>query len=300
MSNYVVKIICTLENQHYSNGTGFLCSHEGHIVTCAHNIVHCKSYCVYYKNKIYDSILIAVDNRIDIAILKIDESTLCPVLTAILQYGQCYTYGYHHDHVCLSYQSGSIMTLNYVSDYAIDSTLTTIKGFKGASGSPIFNNNHEIIGIFCYESSIGCGGVVLRLLNQYLQKINRSDKYISVQRSHTGIVVRPVSIDDILSNDIKTLKKYVKGEYVIKIIREDIPLCVGDIIVSINTNIVGSGFISSESYVLYMTPNTQIRIEYLCASTGYKREQCFVYTLPYPSMYDKPLKDTTIFKIPHH
>lgn len=297
MSNYIVKVICELENECYAHGTGFICSNEGYIVTCAHNVIHCKNVSVYYKNKIYDAKLIALDNRIDIAILKIEVVTTCPVISAILQYGSCYTFGFHHDNLCLSYQTGSIMTLNYVSKYAIDSTLTTIKGFKGASGSPVFNSKNEVIGIFSYESTIGSGGVVLRLLQQYLAKVNYSLTYIKISRSHTGLIVKPVTIDDILSKNIVQLREHVKGEYVTKVLQNKCPIEVNDIILSINTNIVGSGFITSESFVLYMNPKSKLKIKYLSYKENYTEKTCIICTIEFPAIYDKPLQDTTIMNL---
>lgn len=297
MSNYVIKLICTLEHKKcYVNGTGFLCSEYGHIVTCAHNIVHCKNYNVYYKNRIYNAKFICIDKRIDIAILKIDEKTPCPTFARILQYGSCYTYGFHHDHVCLSYQTGSIMTLNYVSKYAIDSTLTTIRGFKGASGSPIFNENHEIIGIFSYESNIGCGGVALRLIQQFLGKINFASSEINVQRSHTGIIVKPLTIDHIIQNNITELIKHVKGELVTKVL-QNCEICTHDIIININSNVVGCGFISSESYVHYMNHKSRVKIVYLSSKDNYAQKSCILHTIPFPDLYDKPLEDTTILNL---
>ena len=298
MSTYIVKIICTLENHCYANGTGFFCSQNGHVLTCAHNVVNTASIKVYYKRQIYEATVISLDNRIDIAILKITEVTPCPKMSTILQYGVCYTYSYHHDHLCLSYQTGSIMSLNYISKYAIDSTLTTIKGFKGASGSPIFNTQNEVMGVFSYESNIGCGGVILSLLQQYLNNVNYSLKYVTVPRSHTGFITKPLSIDYIIDNNIEYLYKNVRGELVTKILRKKTCICQNDVIVSVNKNSVGAGFFSSECYVLYNKPNTNIQIEYLCASKKYELKSCIIKTIDFPNEYDKPLNDTTIFK--HH
>jgi hypothetical protein len=188
------------------------------------------------------------------------------------------------------------MTLNYVSKYAIDSTLTTIKGFKGASGSPIFNEKHEIIGIFSYESNIGCGGVVLRLIKHFLEKINYTRDNINVQRSHTGIIVKPLTIDYIIDKNITQLLNHVKGELVTKVL-QNCQICINDIIISVNSNIVGCGFISSESFVHYMNHKSRVKILYLSSKDNYKQKTCILHTIPFPDLYDKPLEDTTILNL---
>lgn len=297
MSKYVVKIISTLENGYYSNGTGFLCSTDGHILTCAHNVIHSTLCNVYYNKAIYESKIIAIDNRIDVAILKIDLKTEYPKIAMIAQYGKCFTYGYHHDQVCLSYQEGSIMTLNYVSNHAIDSTLTTVKGYQGASGSPIYNENYEVIGLFSYESSIGSGGIVVRLLQSFLNIVNYASTPLQIKKSHLGLLTKSIGIDTVLRNNIIPLKSNVRGEKVTHIENKGSQIAINDIILSINNNVVGRGYISSESYVLYMPKNTLVKIEYLKFKEKYKRYTCKLKLTEFPSKYDKPLDDTTILKL---
>ena len=297
MSQYVVKIVATLNDGCYSNGTGFLCSSQGHILTCAHNVVHMENCFIYYQKQLYDATLIAIDNRIDVCILKIEIECGYPKIAMLVQYGKCHTYGYHHDNVCLSYQEGSIMTLNYVSNYAIDSTLTTIKGFKGASGSPLFNEQNEVVGIFSYESSIGCGGVVSRLLQTFLSKVNNVSRSVIIEKSHIGYTTQAISIDEILQNNIEPLKKQVKGERVTSILRKQNNIEVNDIIISINNNIVGRGYISSESYVLYMKKGSKIKIEYLQHKQNYKCSNQIINLIEFPLIFNKPLDDTTILSL---
>ena len=143
--------------------------------------------------------------------------------------------------------------------------MTTIKGFQRASGSPIFNTQNEVMGVFSYESNIGCGGVILSLLQQYLNNVNYSLKYVTVPRSHTGFITKPLSIDYIIDNNIEYLYKNGRGELVTKILRKKTCICQNDVIVSVKINSVDAGFFSSECYVLYNKPNTNIQIEYLYA-----------------------------------
>lgn len=297
MSKYVVKIISTLENECYSNGTGFFCSKQGHIMTCAHNIVHCKEYKIYHNKKLYNARIIAVDNRIDIAILKIDHIYDCPTIAMIVQYGKCYTYGFHHDQVTLSYQEGSLMTLNYVSNHALDSTLTTIKGYQGASGSPIFNEKTEVVGIFSYESTIGSGGVVSRLLQTFWDKVSNSCNYLKIHRSHTGMITHSIGVDEILAKNIESLKTHVKGERVVTCLRKNLPLQVNDIIISVNNNTVGRGYISMESYVLYLKPGSVVKIDFLKHKNNYIQSSCRIKVVDFPKEYDKPLYDTTLLQL---
>lgn len=297
MSSYVVKVIGSLSNGCYSNGSGFLCSTQGHILTCAHNVAHTVSIQIYYKQALCKGTLIAVDNRLDLAIVKIDKNTSCATIAMCAQYGKCFTYGYHHDHVSLSYQEGSLMTRNHVSNHSIDSTLTTIKGFKGSSGSPIYNENNEVIGIFSYESTIGSGGVVCRLIHEFLKQVNESNKYVHVKRSHIGYITQSIGIDYILEHNIELLKIQVKGEKITKILQNNnTVLKENDIIIAINNNSVGRGQISIESYVLYMEPKSTIKIDYL-EYPDYKRQMCKITLIDFPKCYDKPLADTTILTL---
>ena len=297
MSSYVVKVIGTLDNGCYANGSGFICSQNGHILTCAHNVAHVKSIQIYYKQALCKATLIAVDNRLDLAVVKIDKSTNTPKIAMCAQYGKCFTYGYHQDHVSLSYQEGSLMTRNHVSNHSIDSTLTTIRGFKGASGSPIYNEDNEVIGIFSYESSIGSGGVVCRLIHQFLQQVNESSKYVHMKRSHIGYVSQSIGIDYILEHNIEFLKTQVKGEKIIKVLNaDDGELKENDIIIAINNNPVGRNHISSESCVLYMDISSTVKVDYL-QSPDYNRKTCKISLIDFPKYYDKPLSDTTILAL---
>lgn len=297
MAKYVVKLVCTLNNGSYSNGSGFICSSEGHVLTCAHNIAHCNQYTVYYKQSLIEAQLIAVDNRCDLALLKFEATTECATFAMIVQYGKCFTYGYHQDHVCLSYQEGSLMTLNYVSNHAIDSTLTTIKGYKGASGSPIFNEKTEVVGIFSYESSIGSGGVVCRLIQNFLQQIKYAKTFVPLLKSHCGYLTQSVGIDDILMNNIPYLKEKVKGERITAVLHAKSKLAVNDIILTVNNNTVGRNSVSIESVVLYMPINTVIKVQYLKFSSKYELHTAQINLIEFPKNYDKPMDDTTILKL---
>ena len=304
MAKFITKIIGILGQGCYTNGTGFTCSDSGHILTSAHNITNCTVVRVYFKHKLFDATVLCVDNRIDVALLKIDTTTAPIVFESIVQYGMCYTYGYHHDQMSLAYQEGTIMTLNYVSAHCIDSTLTTLKGFKGASGSPVFNKHDKVVSILNFDSNIGSGGVVSRLLQSFVTKTitQKIENCIILQKSHSGFITCPLSIHDILENNIVQLYDYIKGERVVKILHKKSEIKCNDIIVSINENTVGNGNISIESFVLYTKPGTVISVKYLkynkhTQSYDTKFNQCKIKTLAFPSLYDKPLDTSNMLNL---
>jgi hypothetical protein len=131
-------------------------------------------------------------------------------------------------------------------------------------------------------------------LQQFLNKVNFSTVQVRIHRSHTGIIVRPVLIDEILRNNITTLQNHVKGEYVIQVLHSKCDIVPKDIIININTVTVGCGYISSESYVMYMKHNSAFKVMYLSHKEDYAVKTCTLNTIPYPKMCDKPLDNTTI------
>lgn len=78
----------TVRTIHYSSGTGFFVSMQGHVITNAHVVEHCNSNKVEVRNKTIEHVegeVIATDQDVDLALIRTHASP--PHLAALRDYG---------------------------------------------------------------------------------------------------------------------------------------------------------------------------------------------------------------------
>ena len=283
----VAKIISKFNSDVYVCGSGFCVSNDGHVITSAHNIGQPNDTHVYYKNACYNARLVCSDKRLDIALLKINCATVACEIDANARYGRCYTFGFNYDDTCISYQDGSICTLTYNKEGAVDSLVTTLRARKGCSGSPIFVPTGKVVGIVNWHSDkVGAGGVVFRLALPCIKHMVAYEK--PMIKGYIPVDTEQLSIHDILFNKLDMILNNVRGVIVKSSSINNIH--ANDIILSINDTPVGNNLISFESACFGFRVGECVRLELLKHSDNYSsvhKTECVITT--YPVLLDKPL-----------
>ena len=154
----VVTVLCTISNgymQGTSQGSGFVLTADGYVVTNYHVVEGSRSISVKLKNGTeYNASYIGGDQNHDIALIKAEAADLKPVSIGksdnLIVGDQVVAIGYP-----LSTQV-PVLTVGYVSakDQIVDTGDTAIRMLQtdaainsGNSGGPLFNMNGEVIGI---------------------------------------------------------------------------------------------------------------------------------------------------------
>ncbi len=135
-----------------SSGTAFFISKKGHLLTNNHVVEGCKISKITYKNKDYDTKLLAIDQTLDLALLKADikpSSYFTFSSKDIKKLNKVYVAGYPlgkglSDDLKIS--SGIVSSLKGYKDNSneiqIDAPINS-----GNSGGPIINENGDLIAI---------------------------------------------------------------------------------------------------------------------------------------------------------
>jgi len=136
----------------YSSGTAFFINNRGHLLTNNHVVQGCKLSKITYKNKDYDTKLIATDKTLDLALLKADlrpKSFFTFSKDEVKKLNKVYVAGYPlgkglSDDLKIS--SGIVSSLKGFEDNSneiqIDAPIN-----PGNSGGPIINENGDLIAI---------------------------------------------------------------------------------------------------------------------------------------------------------
>lgn len=200
-------------------GTGFPINQQGYMVTNYHVVKAAKKITVQAMDKTYSAQLIDFSYKHDIAILKLDdidsaylENMPFRLNTQNAQIGEgIYTLGYPKQDMV--YGDGAISS---ESGYHNDTTeyQISIPINPGNSGSPIFNENGEIIGIVKGKNSLKVG-TSYALKSKYIYDF--IDKYNS-DTTNTAISFgyKPTYLGSKRSSQIKSTKDYIFKVSVIK------------------------------------------------------------------------------------
>ncbi len=135
-----------------SAGTGFLIDGKGYIVTSAHVLTGTGAVVVNNKGEDFNAKIINIDQLLDLAVLKIDDSDFKPynflpysIKKSNVELGEeLFTLGYPRDSIV--YNMGYLSAASgYNGDTA--SCQISLSANPGNSGGPVFNKNGEIVGI---------------------------------------------------------------------------------------------------------------------------------------------------------
>jgi len=271
----LVSVIAYITNDVYIIGTGFFVSAQGHIVTSAHNIIKnryigespCsdKIHICHELSRIEKAVIVGIDRRADVCVLKIHrKDTPYLKFSNILRLGhKCFIFGCMEDYGIHSFHEGYIERINFVSDEVVDSLITNMKITKGVSGSPICNEQGQVIAISKKKKKKTCGGISSTLLKKIVQKIiNKKRNY---QKGYSGIKCRPILAQDIVHFNISFLYDNLHGMFVEKIDDEMISdeiLHKNDIISTVDGVKIGICSYSLEWFVYMKEPNTTCKIGY--------------------------------------
>lgn len=139
-----------------SQGTGFVYSNEGYIVTNYHIIKGCNYFEICFSDETScNAKLIGFDDKTDIAVLKINKENLTPLILEEeeAKIGQwVYTIG-HPVFLEYSLSVGVISRKNVPSDlYEIENLIQLDMNINhGNSGGPVLTLNGKVIGIASYN-----------------------------------------------------------------------------------------------------------------------------------------------------
>lgn len=137
------------------SGTGFLISENGYIVTCYHVVEGSKEIFVEIKDKDYPAQLVSFDKENDIAILKVKNITFDTLYIKfndkpIQVSEEIFTLGYPLALAGMGnkikYVDGKISSKTGYNN-SIHSFQTTLPVQPGNSGSPVFNQQGQLIGL---------------------------------------------------------------------------------------------------------------------------------------------------------
>jgi hypothetical protein len=259
-TDIIVKILCNESNNMYICGTGFFVSSNGHILTSAHNCTPNCVLSVYYNNCIFSAQLICYDNCLDVALVKtsIKNPDYLTFSTYIKEGDSCYSIGYKYEDSLAMFQKGIVTHLNYPSWEHFDAFLTSIAGYKGLSGSPIFNSEQQLIGILNWKKSNGSGCANISAISMWLNYALINNK--SLQSHALEITTTPLYIQDILFNKIDKLKCNIHGELVTQ---SNIPkVKKGDILLAVDNTAVGITSMSSR-HLCYFKNTTTVTLSLL-------------------------------------
>jgi S1-C subfamily serine protease len=135
-----------------TGGTAFLIDGKGYLVTNAHVLNGSGAIVTDKDGREYNSVILSVDHKADLAILKIDDKDFTPVknLPYTIRRSQpdlgeeLFTLGYPRDEIVYNMGYLSAKT-GYKGDTS--SCQLSLTANPGNSGAPVFNKNGEIVGI---------------------------------------------------------------------------------------------------------------------------------------------------------
>ncbi len=175
-----------------TGGTGFLVDGKGYIVTNAHVINKADSVYVENNNGIYyKATTVFVDDKLDLAILKIGDKRFKPMetlpytirRTSVDLGEQIFTLGYPREEIV--YGEGYLSALTGYNGDTVSCQIT-IPANPGNSGGPVLNNAGEVIGVLSGKQAKAEGVVfAIKSNNIYkaLEELRKNDDYKNVKTS---------------------------------------------------------------------------------------------------------------------
>ena len=260
----IVTIVSHIRDEIYAYGSGFIVSEDGYIITSGHNCNDSKKIMVLHNSNLLKAKIIGIDNRTDIAVLKIKpviEPVILEFSTRQIKSGdKCYILGNHADSVQCICHVGHVKFENYISNEVFESIVVDVNANKGTSGSPVIDMDGKIIGMVNWFMDRDCsGGITSNYIEKIYNRIILSNS--NMEKSFIGFRTRQLKLQDIVHYNINMAKKEVLGE----ILTEDTPdstLKKNDIIIKINNEKIGILHKSIESVVYMLKHDETIKVEY--------------------------------------
>lgn len=261
----------SINNEVYSIGTGFIITKDGYILTNAHVVKDSDKILVKIKNnKDYNAKIIGIDNKTDIALIKINEQNL-PVINIgnsdNIQVGEWVAaigspFGFDQ-----SITSGIVSAINRTlpNNIYVPFIQTDVAINPGNSGGPLLNIQGKVIGINAQiiTRSGGFMGLSFSIpINIAMNIANKIKNYGKVPRGWLGIKIKPLQCGFFIS------KLFFNNDYINP----------GDIIISID----GKKIISYENLtkiVNNIIPGQKIMLNIL-SKGKYKNIKIKVFELP--------------------
>ena len=230
------------EPKHTPAGSGFIVSKDGYIVTNKHVIDDAVSIkATTYDNKTYDAKIIGIDEKTDIALLKISPKTeLRPVVFGdsektkvgewVLAIGNPFGLGGSVTKGIISAKSRDIDSGNYDDFIQTDASIN-----RGNSGGPMFNMNGEIIGInsaifSTNGGSMGIGfAIPINLSKWVIAQLKANGE---VKRGWIGVKIQQNNPEISLSLGLKENQGIIVSGFSEKAPAQKAGLVVGDVILS--------------------------------------------------------------------
>ena len=251
-------------------GTGFIVSEDGYILTNAHIVDGGGDISVKLHDKrVFDAELVGSDNRSDVALLKIDGADFPAVSIGDSREVEIGDWA-----IAIGNPFGLAETLTVGVISAIGRSgvgITEYENFiqtdaainPGNSGGPLLNIDGEVIGMntAIFSRSGGFMGVGFTLpINMAMNIKDQFIEYGKIRRGFLGVV-----IDDLTERKRKALKMdRSEGVYVVEVqpdsAADDAGLKEADVILQINSNVIKSvaGF---RARVALMPPGSKLEIE---------------------------------------
>jgi S1-C subfamily serine protease len=206
-------------NSKIVTGSGFFVSTNGLIATNAHVVNNAKEIELIISNDIgnftYKAKLLLIDNRNDVAIIKIDDESFKEL--TLLPYGLSEQADVGEKSFTIGYPLNDIMGTNYkVTDGIISAKSgigddvryyqISIPLQPGNSGGPLFNNDGNIIGITTAKLNSDAVGISIENVN-YAIKVTY---LISLMNMLPNTVI-PMTTTQLVSKDLKEQVKILKN-----------------------------------------------------------------------------------------
>ncbi|MFV0627135.1 MAG: Do family serine endopeptidase [Alphaproteobacteria bacterium] len=229
-------------SKHTPAGSGFVISADGFIVTNKHVIDEAVSIkATTYDNRTYDAKIIGIDEKTDIALLKISPKTpLKPVVFGdsdktkvgewVLAIGNPFGLGGSVTKGIISAKSRDIDSGNYDDFLQTDASIN-----RGNSGGPMFNMNEEIIGInsAIFSTNGGSMGIGFAIpINLAKWVIEQLKAHGEVKRGWIGVKVQPNNSEISTSLGLKEGQGIIISGFSENAPAQKAGLAVGDVILS--------------------------------------------------------------------
>ncbi len=256
-----------------SQGSGFFISADGYIVTNAHVVADGKAYTVVMSDgSELDAKLIGVDQRTDIALLKVDkvdgkDFTYVSFATEqprvgewVLAVGNPFGLGGSVTAGIISAESRDIGSGPYDNFLQIDAPVN-----RGNSGGPAFNVHGEVVGMntAIYSPSGGNVGIAFSIPASIVSTIvNQLEEHGSVTRGWLGVQIQPVTEDIAKSLGINDTTGAIVADATANGPAQGAGIQTGDIIVAVNGETVATPKDLSEK-IAGIEPGQMVKITVL-------------------------------------
>jgi len=183
-------------------GSGFIISDDGYILTNAHVVDNAASISVKLQDRReFEATLIGSDELTDVALLKVEASSLPIVTTAdsdevavgewVLAIGSPFGFDQTATQGIVSAASRNLPSTNYVPFIQTDVAVN-----PGNSGGPLFNTSGEVIGINSqiYSSTGGYQGLSFAIpINLAMSVADQLKEFGKTQRGWLGVGIQDVT-----------------------------------------------------------------------------------------------------------